>query len=234
MTPDNDSFNSISGSEDLRLPDDLREPLHRHLAELRERYKKLKWGRPTGFGDRPALIVIDLAKAWTDPDCFPYGSNVDSVVEAASRLLDAARNAQIPVFFTTSPGDPAEPPRPAKKTEVEPDPKDEQRFDLDSRLHRREDEKIIRKNYASAFSGTNLLQNLCSLRIDTLIVAGVSTSHCVYATCRDASASFRVVVGREAVGERCELMHEVNLLDIEIDLADVLPVDEIIRHLAGE
>ena len=69
--------------------------------------------------------------------------------------------------------------------------------------------------------------------IDTLIVTGVSTSHCVYATCRDATDSFRVIVPREAVGERCEIFHEVNLLDIELDLGDVLPVDEVIGHLAG-
>jgi nicotinamidase-related amidase len=69
--------------------------------------------------------------------------------------------------------------------------------------------------------------------IDTLIVTGLSTSHCVYATCRDATDSFRVIVPREAVGERCELFHEVNLLDIDLDLGDVVPVDSVLRHLAG-
>lgn len=61
----------------------------------------------------------------------------------------------------------------------------------------------------------------------------MSTSHCIYATCRDATDSFRVVVPREAVGERCEIVHEVNLVDIEIDLGDVLPVDEVIAYLDG-
>ena len=69
--------------------------------------------------------------------------------------------------------------------------------------------------------------------LTSLIVTGVSTSHCVYATCRDATDSFRVIVPREAVGERCEIFHEVNLLDIELDLGDVLPVDEVIGYLAG-
>jgi len=72
---------------------------------------------------------------------------------------------------------------------------------------------------------------LASLRIDTLIVTGVSTSHCVYATCRDATDSYRVIVPREAVGERCELFHEVNLLDIDLDLGDVMSVDEVICSL---
>ena len=105
-------------------------------------------------------------------------------------------------------------------------------LDLDPRLARRGDEKLLRKRYASAFKGTNLHEMLASLAIDTLIVTGVSTSHCVYATCRDATDSFRVIVPREAVGERCEIMHEVNLLDIDMDLGDVTPVDDVVAHLA--
>ena len=72
---------------------------------------------------------------------------------------------------------------------------------------------------------------LSALKVDTLIVTGLSTSHCVYATCRDAKDSFRVIVPREAVGERCQIMHMVNLLDIDIDLGDVMPMQEVIDHL---
>ena len=104
-------------------------------------------------------------------------------------------------------------------------------YELDPRLARRPNEKLIRKRYASAFKGTNLHEMLASLSIDTLIVTGVSTSHCVYATCRDATDSVRVIVPNEAVGERCELLHEVNLLDIDLDLGDVMPAAEVIGHL---
>ena len=110
----------------------------------------------------------------------------------------------------------------------------ERLFDLDSRLARRQSERLIAKRYASAFKGTNLMENLTALGVDTLIVAGVSTSHCTYATCRDATDSFRVIVPREAVGERCEIMHEVNLLDIDLDLGDVLPVESVLDYLAGK
>jgi len=92
---------------------------------------------------------------------------------------------------------------------------------------------VIRKHYASAFKGTNLHEVLAALGVDTLIVTGVSTSHCVYASCRDATDSFRVIVPREAVGERCELMHQVFLLDIDLDLGDVVEVDQVIRYLEG-
>ncbi len=49
----------------------------------------------------------------------------------------------------------------------------------------------------------------------------------------DEIDSFRVIVPREAVGERCEIMHEVNLLDIDIDLGDVTPVEDVVEHLEG-
>ncbi|MAE67985.1 MAG: hypothetical protein CMJ18_27340 [Phycisphaeraceae bacterium] len=221
------------GSRDLRLPDELRPALRQHMADLRKRYSSaLKWGDRVGFGERPALIVIDLALAWTDPNRLPFGTNVDSIVEATVRLLDAARSAGIPIFFTTSPNDAAALPGRPTKTQ-DKSAFNEQSLQLDPRLDRRDDEKIVYKYYASSFKGTNLSEMLCALNVDTLIVTGVSTSHCVYATCRDAAGSFRVVVGREAVGERCELFHEVNLLDIEIDIGDVLPVDEIVAYLAG-
>lgn len=109
-------------------------------------------------------------------------------------------------------------------------PGDERWFELDPRLERRPEERIIAKRYASSFKGTNLHENLTALGVDTLVVTGVSTSHCVYATCRDATDSFRVIVPREAVGERCEIMHEVNLLDIEVDLGDVRELADVLSY----
>jgi maleamate amidohydrolase len=220
------------GSNDLRLPDALREPLRAHLADLRDRYRKKGWGGPVGFGARPALIVIDLALAWTDPQEPGIGSDVDAVVQATGRLLDAARSGGVPIVFTTWAYDPAEPPSPHDpKSALRIGPGFAERLALDPRLGRRPTEKLLPKRYASAFKGTHLHEMLTALGVDTLIVTGVSTSHCVYATCRDATDSFRVIVPREAVGERCELMHEVNLLDIELDLGDVLPVAEVVEYL---
>jgi len=219
------------GAADLRLPDALRGPLRAHLAELKQKYLDRKWGGRVGFGTRPALIVIDLAPHWTQPDDF-MGSNVESVLQNACRVLAAARAAQIPIFFTTYAYDPATPPSPQhNKMHIPVKPGQAERFELDPRLERRPTEKLIRKPYASAFKGTNLHEMLAALGVDTLIVTGISTSHCVYATCRDAVDSFRIIVPREAVGERCELMHEVNLLDIDIDLGDVTPIDDVIAHL---
>ncbi len=229
----NTATSSCQGSADLRLPDDLREPLLRHLEELRQRYLARNWGQRVGFGRRPALIVIDLARFWTEPQQ-TIGTNLDSVVETTQIVLDAAREAKIPIFFTSFAYDAADPPSPQnKKLVMNLLPGDEPLLDIDPRLERRPSEKLLRKRYASCFKGTNLHEMLTSLGVDTLIVTGASTSHCVYATCRDATDSFRVIVPREAVGERCELMHEVNLLDIDIDLGDVMPAAEVVACLQG-
>lgn len=219
------------GSDDLRLPDALREPLLAHLEDLRRAYQRRGWAGRVGFGQRPALLVIDLARFWLDPGQ-QIGSHLDGVVEATCRLLKAARAAQVAVFFTTFAHDPAHPPSPHdRKLRLDLPADAGDLFGLDARLQRRPTEPIIRKRFASAFKGTHLHEMLTALGIDTLVVAGISTSHCVYATCRDATDSFRVIVPREAVGERCEVMHEVNLLDIDIDLGDVMPLAEVLGCL---
>jgi nicotinamidase-related amidase len=205
--------------------------LHAHLQDLREGYLRRGWAGRVGFGVKPAVVVIDLARYWLDARQ-QIGSDLDPVVEAACHVLEAARAARVPVFFTTYGYDPASPPSPQhKKLRMNLPADTTELFTLDPRLRRQPTEKIIGKQYASAFKGTNFHEMLTSLGIDTLIVTGISTSHCVYATCRDACDSFRVIVVREAVGERCELMHEVNLLDIDIDLGDVTSLADIVKYL---
>jgi maleamate amidohydrolase len=220
------------GSNDLRLPEGLRGPLKAHLADLKRAYEKRAWAGRVGFGKRPALIVIDLAAYWTDPKQ-TIGSNLGVIVEAAAKVAKAARAAGAPVFFTNYARDPAHPASPHDLKQPINLPLDDQHFwELDPRLERQPNEKIVLKRYASAFKGTNLLDMLTMLRVDTLIVVGVSTSHCVYATCRDATDCFHVIVAREGVGERCELMHEVFLHDIDVDLGDVMPLDDVLGYLA--
>jgi len=223
----------MSGSKELRLPDELREALVQHVRELSESFKKRGLGGRVGFGERPAVIVIDLAMGWTDPKML-IGSNLDSVVENTRTVLDAARRAEIPIFFTTTAYAPDDPEVPSDKKR----PRvrvalaaDSESTALDPRLGRRPAEKLIVKKYASCFRGTDLQDMLQSLGVDTLIVTGCSTLHCVYATCRDASSSFHVIVPREAVGDRCELFHQVALLDIDLGQADVMATQEVVAHL---
>src|SRR6476620_707179 len=91
---------AVVGSEHLRLPEALRGPLRAHLDQLREAYRRRGWGGRVGFGARPAVVVIDLARYWLDAHA-QIGSHLDPVVEATCRLLTAARAANVPVVFTT-------------------------------------------------------------------------------------------------------------------------------------
>ena len=56
-----------------------------------------------GFGQRPALVVIDMAYGWTDPAYAGGSARLDTAVAAIQQLLPASRAKRIPVVFTTSP-----------------------------------------------------------------------------------------------------------------------------------
>ena len=221
----------VAGDRKMRMPDELRDALRAHFGELRRAYVDRGWGARVGFGSRPAVIVIDLALAWTRYGG-PVGSDLDPVVEATVDVLAAARAADVPIFFTTGHVDPNEPRAPAlAKFDYAADTDFDYEFSLDPRLERRGSEKLIAKPYDSAFKGTHLAQMLSLLGVDTLIVTGCSTGHCVYATCRDAVESFHLIVPAEAVGDRSELMHEVTLFDIDIAMGDVMPAAEVVAWL---
>src|SRR5947208_8573915 len=139
------------GSDDLRLPDALRGPLLAHLEQLRAAYQRRNQAGRRGFGSRPGFVVIDLARYWLDAR-EQIGSRLDPVVEAACMVLAAARNAQVPIFFTTFAFDPATPGSPHDcKLKMDLPADAGERFELDARLQRRPTEKIVRKCYASAF-----------------------------------------------------------------------------------
>jgi hypothetical protein len=93
------------GTPELQLPQHLQEPMREHLEDLHKRYLADGWGLRTGFGKRPAVVVVDLALFWTKPGS-QMGSNLDPVVEATRSILDAARTAAVPIFFSTSELDP--------------------------------------------------------------------------------------------------------------------------------
>ena len=83
------SIRRLQGTPTLQLPAELLEPLTDHLEELRNHYIGMNWCKRAGWGDRPAVVVVDLALYWTKPS--PMGSNVDSVVDASLEVLEAAR-----------------------------------------------------------------------------------------------------------------------------------------------
>jgi maleamate amidohydrolase len=188
-----------------------------------------------GFGKRPALIVVDVNVGFTDPDS-PLVCDLDEVVTAIARLLSEARRAGIPVVYTTVSY--SEPDRRTAAAFIEKIPAlltleaGSRWVEIDSRIAPLSDEPVLNKLFASAFFGTTLAAFLAAEGCDSLIVTGASTSGCIRATVVDAiQHGYRVVVPREAVGDRNPAAHEANLYDIDAKYGDVVSVEEVISHL---
>lgn len=188
-----------------------------------------------GFGQRPILLVIDIVKGFTDPTA-PLGAQMDRQIAATNRLIAAARTAGAPTIFSTirydDPGlaDAGIWSRKIKGlatlvagldgSEIDP------RLDIDPT------DGVLVKKYASCFFGTDLASRLIADGIDTLVVAGCTTSGCVRATVVDACQyGFRPVVVREAVFDRLEASHRQSLIDIEMKYGDVLGIDEAVAKI---
>jgi len=188
-----------------------------------------------GLGRRPALIVIDVNKGFTD-SASPLVCDLDGVVAAIRRVLDVSRGAGIPVVFTTVSYDEAGKQTAAAFIDKIPAlltlEAGTHWVEIDPRIAPRDDEPVLNKLFASAFFGTALSSFLTANGCDSLIVTGASTSGCVRATVVDAiQHGYRPIVPREAVGDRNPDAHAANLYDIETKYGDVVSVDELIAQL---
>lgn len=182
-----------------------------------------------GLGQRPALLLVDMIRGFTDPAC-PLGSDCPAVVRANATLLQLFRERDLPVFYTTvvyrdaaqaavfrarvpaldvlTPGSPW--------------------VEIDPVLAARSGEAVIEKQWASAFFETDLKLRLQSAAADSLVVTGLTTSGCVRATVVDGlQNNYPVVVPREAVGDRNPAAHEANLFDMNAKYADVVSLSEL-------
>jgi maleamate amidohydrolase len=188
-----------------------------------------------GLGRRPALIVIDVNRGFTDP-ASPLLCELDGVVAAICRVLDVARGAGIPVVFTTVSYDEGGKQTAAAFIDKIPAlltlEAGTRWVEIDPRIAPRDDEPVLNKLFASAFFGTALSSFLTANGCDSLIVTGASTSGCVRATVVDAiQHGYRPIVPREAVGDRNPDAHAANLYDIETKYGDVVSVDGLIAQV---
>lgn len=192
--------------------------------------------RGVGFGERPAILVVDFQRAFTDP-AFPLGraEHVADAVAATVRLLEAARPLGIPVakcftayesardvpywkvdvlhsdFFIGHPG-----------TEIDP------------RVHDPDHDFTFIKSAPSIFFETPLKTFLIKERVDTTIITGCTTSGCIRASIIDAfSNGYRVIVPGECVGDMAAGPHEDNLRDVGRRYADVVSLDETLAALGA-
>ena len=186
-----------------------------------------------GLGLAPALIVVDMIKGFTDPAC-ALGSDCPEVVAANASLLQAFHARGLPVYFTRVVYHRADQARVFRYriqalNLLTPDSRWVQ---LDDRLEVGAGDEIIDKQWASAFHQTDLDRRLRARGVDSLVVTGLTTSGCVRATAVDGlQHDYRVVVAREAVGDRNSAAHEANLFDLHAKYADVIGLAEVIARL---
>lgn len=194
------------------------------------------WDNRIGFGDSPALIVIDFMKGYTTEGSPLFAPGVPPAVRESVGLLAAARAAKIPVLHTIVRYNPMTfeeggvwiRKAPVLKCLVEGNPY-AQTCDEVAPLP---EETVITKHYASVFFGTSLVSMLNARRVDTLILAGCSTSGCIRASAVDAvQHGFRTIVARDCVGDRHPDVHEANLFDINGKYGDVVMKAEVLDYL---
>jgi len=205
------------------------------LAEdVPEVYDLAGFGRRVERGTRPAVVVVDLTNGFTDAS-LPTGADLDEVVGQTRRLVDAAREAAVPVVFTTIAFDQARVTSSAwlrKATGMAAMLEGSALVDVDNRLGRLTDEALVTKHGASAFFGTDLAAILNAQGVDTVLVTGATTSGCVRATVVDAVQSgFTVLVPRECVGDRASGPHHANLFDIDQKYGDVIGVEDAVEYV---
>jgi maleamate amidohydrolase len=199
-----------------------------------QKYRKSGIGARVGFGSRPAILVVDFTNGFTDP-ASPLGSDLTAQVLATFKLLQAARRKSAPVIFSTVSY--SENLREGgiflQKVPSLSMLRDGSAWvEIDARLKRRAEEMLLVKRFASCFFGTSLASYLTSLGVDTLILAGATTSGCIRATAVDGMQNgFRVIVPSDCVGDRASGPHEANLLDIDSKYGDVVSLKRVLSFL---
>jgi nicotinamidase-related amidase len=205
-------------------------------GSLTDNYAAGGFGLALRPGRRPALLMVDFVRAYLLQGS-PLYAGAEPARAAAQALLEAARRARIPVVHTNvryQPGGrdggvffrkvPA-----LRCFEAGADP---ELAAFAVGLEPLAGETVITKQYASAFFGTTLAPTLTALGVDTLLIAGVSTSGCVRASAVDACQhGFIPLVVREAVGDRHPAPHEANLFDLQAKYAEVVGLELAVEYL---
>ncbi|MFI7121254.1 isochorismatase family protein [Amycolatopsis sp. NPDC049868] len=200
-------------------------------------YDRAGFGASVPRGSRPALVVVDLTRGFTETG-FPSGADLTAEVTATAALVAEARRQNVPVIYTAISYTPAEADGDAvawlrKAPGMRALREGSEAVALDPRLEQREGDHLILKKGASAFHGTSLAALLTSLGTDTVVVCGATTSGCVRATAVDAVQSgFDTLVVREACGDRAQGPHDAALFDLQAKYADVVGLDEGLAYLA--
>lgn len=191
---------------------------------------------PVGFGKKPAVIVVDFQRAFTDPT-FPSGRSphIHRAVERTAVLLEAARRYNLPVASCRTAWCSEKDMIPWKTSSVREclfhgNPATE----MDPRVYDPSYDVNFVKAAPSIFFGTPLVSYLVKAGVDTVIVTGCTTSGCVRASIIDSfSWGFRTIVAEDCVGDMEEDAHRANLLDVNRRYADIVSSDDCIAKFAS-
>jgi len=232
----------MSNTSDLSWESFLTEQDKDHLAAT--------WGKtePFGFGDKPALLIIDdyytalgterqplleSIKAW------PMSCGLEgwAAIDRTVPLLEAARASGVPVVFVKGmdggfPSPWGRRDRHRRKAEVQLPPEVLARGnDIVDELAPLPGELVIQKAAPSAFAGTTLQYHLTYLGVDTIIACGETTSGCVRASVVDGATNrFRMGIVSDCCFDRTQASHYVNLYDMHQKYGDVLTSGAAIEY----
>lgn len=212
-------------------------------SEEIRRYEAAGFGRPTGFGTRPALLIIDVQYRTTGTSRMPFWEAIEEFKTSCGEVAwDAVAQIEPLLHRFRQAGHPVLYPHVAPKMSYDggrlgqkvPEIMNIARrgYDFVEAIAPLEGDVLLPKKHPSAFFGTPLISYLIDRRIDTLVVTGCSTSGCVRGTVVDGFAlNFRVTVPAECVYDRSPVAHAVNLFDMAYKYADVRPVAEVMALL---
>lgn len=201
-----------------------------------ETYSSAVFGGRIELGTRPAVLVVDMIRAFADPKK-PFGFDLREVCRNTSRLLRIAREMHLSILFTTTAYDDPEAEAGvwlAKMPSLRELRVGRRCVELLPALGRRSHELLVTKRYASAFFGTIVASVLRAQQVDTVIIAGCTTSGCVRATAVDAvQHGFRTVVVRDCVGDRLQGAHDASLSDLDAKYCDVTSLRDLAEQLVS-
>jgi nicotinamidase-related amidase len=200
-------------------------------------YKKGQMGEEMGWGDTPAVVVVDMTDAFVNDEYVSGRTDTGEEAIAGNEvLLEAARSVDIPIFYTVLYGldtvGERYLARDGKEMNKERKKVYEEGNNVTDALKPHEEDVVLEKPAPSAFFDTHLSSMLIENGIDTLIVTGMSTSGCVRSTVVDAASSnYNVIIPTECVADRCPTSHEISLFDMDMKWADVRPLDQVVETI---
>jgi len=206
-------------------------------------YRKAGFGGSSELGSKPALLVIDVQYRTVGSKRVPIEESMKefrtsggeiawAAVDKIVLLLNFFRERAWPIIY------PYVAPKIASDyariSEKSPGlmTTDLRGYDFVDAVAPRDRDLLLPKRHPSAFFGTPLISYLVDLGVDTLVVTGCATSGCVRSTVVDGfSYNFRIAVPQDAVFDRSQVTHAVNLFDMASKYAEVAPTTEIIERL---